>query len=240
MRFAILNQARWSIFAVGMVLAGALPASAQVTIIRPTASLPLIGVPYESPPPGAGCFDLASACVNPGAFTQTGVVSSGIVGSSQEIEAKVDYNATLTPPMGSTIIGSVALTGTVDYTVLGRSTLTEPGSFEIDVTGLSLSGALSLPGSLLDGKTLMVTLDGSNTSDGMTTITPDGGVFQITSFFDVFVDISLDIPTSPSTSVGPIRLDAVPEPSTWTMMLLGFAGLAFAACRRAQAAGSAV
>ena len=35
-------------------------------------------------------------------------------------------------------------------------------------------------------------------------------------------------------AVGDSRLSTVPEPSTWAMMLLGFAGLAFAGYRRSE------
>ena len=40
-----------------------------------------------------------------------------------------------------------------------------------------------------------------------------------------------------ATGVGPILVEAVavPEPATWAMMLLGFAGLGFAGHRRARA-----
>ncbi|HEY1453937.1 MAG TPA: PEP-CTERM sorting domain-containing protein [Roseiarcus sp.] len=182
---------------------------------------------------------MATACVNPGPFIQTSIVSNTFSGGNQEIIANVTYDATLTPIGLDTIIGSVALTGTVDETVMGRTSNAQTGAFTVDLTGLSLSGPLSLPSEpLLDGRTLAVGLDTSNpmdTSSGMTTITPDGAMFRINSFFDVFVDISLDLPppfTSPSTSVGPILLVAVPEPSTWAMLLIGFVGLAFAAYRR--------
>ena len=178
---------------------------------------------------------MATACVNPGPFVQTSIVSDVFSGGNQEIIANVTYDATLTPIMGSTIIGSVVLTGTVDETVIGRTSNTETGSFTVDITGLTLSGSLSLPSEpSLDGRTLTVGLDSSDTSSGTTTIAPDGPAFRINSFFDVFADISLDLTPlpSPSTSVGPILLVAVPEPSTWAMMLLGFAGLAFAAYRR--------
>ena len=61
---------------------------------------------------------------------------------------------------------------------------------------------------------------------------------MVNSFFDIFMDLTL-YETAGSltlmTSVGPIRVTAVPEPSTWAMMLIGFAGLAFAARRRAAA-----
>jgi hypothetical protein len=235
MRFVVSKRARSNIFAAGVALAGALPGSAQASVITPTASLPLVGVPYVSPGAGAGCFTVVTACVNPGPFIQTSVVSDMFSVAGQEIMANVTYDATLTPVGGTTIIGSVALTGTVDETVLGRTSNGETGSFTVDITGLTLSGPLSLPSEpLLNGKTLSVGLDTSDSSSGTTTITPDGGMFRINSFFDVFVDISLDIPSAPSTSVGPILLIAVPEPSTWAMMLIGFAGLAFAAIRRAK------
>jgi hypothetical protein len=237
MRFIGSKQARIGFLAAGVALSGALAGSAQASVVTPTASLPLIGVPYVSPPPGAGCFTIATACVNPGAFILTNPVMYSYSGGDQIITAGVTYDATLTPPMETNIIGSVDLTGTVEMKVLGRTSNTETGSFTVDLTELSLSGPLSLPGEpLLDGRTLMVGLDTANPSDtssGTTTIAPDGPAFKINSFFDVFVDITLDLPTtSPSTSVGPILLVAVPEPSTWAMALLGFAGLAFAAYRR--------
>src|SRR5208282_2568091 len=112
MRFVLSKRTHWSFLAAGVALAGALPGSAQASVIAPTASLPLLGVPYVSPPPGAGCFTIATACVNPGPFIQTSVVSDSIVAGNQEIVANVVYDATLTPPTGTPIIGSVALTGT--------------------------------------------------------------------------------------------------------------------------------
>jgi PEP-CTERM motif len=241
MQFLRSKQARFGFLATGVALSGALAGSAQSAVVTPTASLPLIGVPYVSPGAGAGCFTVATACVNPGPFIQTSIVSDTFSGGNQDIVANVTYDATLTPVGGTTIIGSVALTGTIDETVLGRTSNTETGSFTVDLTALTLSGPLSLPSvPLLDGRTLMVGLDTSNPSDtssGTTTVAADGPAFRINSFFDVFADITLDLPppfTSPSTSVGPILLVAVPEPSTWAMALLGFAGLGYAGYRRSM------
>jgi len=238
MRFSGLNYPRLSFLALGVLLSWSPGGSAQASVFTPTASLPLIGVPYVSPGAGAGCFTVASACVNPGPFIQTSVVSDTFSGGDQYIVADVTYDATLTPPGLTNIIGSVVLTGTVDETVFSRTSNSETGTFLVDITGLTLSGPLSLPGEpSLNGRTLMVGLDTSNPLDkssGKTTIAADGGGYKIDSFFDVFADITLDLPppfTSPSTSVGPIRLIAVPEPSTWATMLLGFAGLGFAAWR---------
>jgi PEP-CTERM motif len=235
MRFSGLKDARFSFLAAGAALFGALGGAAQASVVTPTASLPLIGIPYVSPGAGAGCFVIATACVNPGPFIQTSVVSDTFSGGDQYIVADVTYDATLTPPGETNIIGSVSLTGTVDETVFSRTSNSETGTFAVDLTGLTLTGSLSLPGNPLNGRMLTVGLDPSDSSSGMTTIAPYGAEFKIYSFFDVFADITLDLPpplTSPSTSVGPIFLVAVPEPSTWAMMLLGFAGLAFAAYRR--------
>ncbi len=229
MRIAISKHGRSAIVA-GLAAAGALMGPAAASVVRPTASLPLIDVPYISPT-GAGCFTVAIVCVTPGPFVQTSATSS-FDAAGQEIIANAVYGATLTlpPPAPDTPIGSVALHGTIDETVLGRTNDGELGTFATDITGLSLTGTLMLPpGNPLDGAPVFVTLDG--TSEGKTTITAEGGLFRINSFFDVFVEISIPGATSPP--VGPITLVAVPEPSTWAMLLTGFAGLGFAGWRRA-------
>jgi hypothetical protein len=238
-RFAVSNKTCLSFVAAGVAFAGALSGSAEGSVIRPTASLPLLGVPYISPT-GAGCFTLASVCVTPGAFVQTSATSVFVPANGlllpavQDIVATATYDATLTPLVGNTVIGSIAFTGTVDETVLDRTSDSETGSFTTDITGLKLSGPLSLPSNpSLDGLTIVATLDTSHTSSGTTGITADGSVFKIDSFFDVFIDVSLPS-AGLSTSVGPIPLVAVPETSTWAMMLLGFVGLVFAGYRRAR------
>jgi PEP-CTERM motif len=245
MRIALSKHASLVLVAVGLVAAGG---SAKAAVFLPSPSLPLIGVPYMSPNGGAGCFDVASACVTPGLFYETSVVSSifvpamGMLPAVQDIIADATYSATLTPIGGNMIIGSVSLTGTVDETVEGRTSNTQTGTFATDLTGVSLSGKLMLPGTPLNGDTLDVMLNGSKTSSGTTTISSMGPPFRIDSFFDIFVDVSLvnmKGDTIASTSVGPVLVVAVPEPSTWAMMLIGFAGLGFAACRRARVAALA-
>jgi hypothetical protein len=244
MRIVVSKHACSALVAAVLAVAGALTGAAQATVYLTSPSLPLIGVPYISPS-GAGCFDIAMACVTPGAFTLTSIVSSTFVPGDglllpavQDAVADATYDATLTPIVGNTIVGSVSLKGVVDERIKGRTSDTETGIFATDITGLSLSGELMLSGGgPLDGATLMVTLGGSP-STGTTTITADGSVFKIDSFFDVFIDVSIP-GTTLSKSVGPILLVAVPEPSTWAMVLIGFAGLSFAARRPSRAAAPA-
>jgi hypothetical protein len=96
----------------------------------------------------------------------------------------------------------------VNEAVIGRTSNTETGSFTTEITALDLTGALALPGSQFNGVILDLALGGP-TSSGATSITQDGDLFKIDSFFDVFVDVSL-VGTGFSKSVGPIQLVAVP------------------------------
>jgi len=201
----------------------------KAAIVSDSPSLPLLGVPYTSPT-GAGCFTLAGVCVTPGTFVLTSTVSSTFTVAGQDIVADASYDGTLTT-LGGALIGSFSLTGTVEELVLGRTSDTELGSWTTDLVMMSLSGPVL-------GHTLTATQDPTNPSTGLTSIESiDVGNqqrFRIDSFFDVFIDVSLS-GTGLSASVGPISVEAVPEPPVWTLMILGFAGLAFAGRSRLAA-----
>jgi hypothetical protein len=228
MGIAASRRACWIIAAVGFVVAEAQSGPGKASIISSSPSLPLVGVPYVAMGAGAGCFPTANICISQGRLIQTSVVSSTFNIDGQDIVTNAAFDGTLTT-LGGTPLGPISLTGTVEEEVEGRTFSTETGSFTTDLTDLSLIGPLS-------GNTLTVTLDGSNPSAGMTTITPTSGEYRIDSFFDVFVDLTLDQVPPLAASVGPIRLIAVPEPATWAMMLIGFAGLCAGYRRRAGAA----
>jgi hypothetical protein len=242
MRNAISKQGRSAAVAAGLAVAVALTGSAHADVITTSPSLPLIGVPYISPT-GAGCFTVG-VCVTPGAFVQISATSKfvpaqGMLPAVQDIIAQATYSATLTlaPPLPPTTIGSVALTGTVDETVLDRTSNTEIGTFITDITSLDLTGTLMLPpDNPLDGATLVATLDPSELSSGTTSITPLGQntpEFVISSFFDIFIDLSVPSLGLSRSGIGVTVVAGVPEPATWAMMLIGFTGLGFAAHRRA-------
>ncbi len=209
-------------------------AAAEADFVSSTPTLPVLGVPYTSTT-GVGCFPAAGVCALPGTLTFNTVVPTPpgpppFNASGQDIVSNVTYVGTLTD-LANTTIGSLTLTVTVEQEVLGRTFDTETGTWTTELVSLSLSGPVL-------GHTLTLDLDPSQTSSGTTSIVPlSDGTFRISSFFDVFVELTLDTPTPLHASRGPIELTlspvvAVPEPSTWAMMLLGFAGIGFVAYRR--------
>jgi hypothetical protein len=227
MPFALSTLKRSGFAAAGVIAAGLMSGPAAAEVVTGSPSLPLIGVSYVSPNGGAGCFTVANVCVTPGALTMTSTVSSNFLPAVQDIVANVTYDGAVTGAINE----GVVLTGTVEEQVIGRMSNTELGSFQVDVTNLDLSGTVA-------GHTLQLMLTTGATSTGTTSIVADGNQFRIDSFFDVFVDLSL-VGTGLSTTGREIQLVAVPETSTWAMMLAGFAGLGLAVTRRAGRSAAA-
>jgi hypothetical protein len=143
---------------------------------------------------------------------------------SDEIES---FNAVATA-MASFLGGSfvpVTLSGSVQMTAFNKIGNTT-GTFSTQVTGLNLSGGGAM---LRQSPTLA--------SDGETTVTDiGGGEFQIHSFFDVFVELSLDDGTTWTPSIGPTHkeLTSSPEPAAGLLTAAGLAiGILFRGIRRA-------
>lgn len=215
---------RSAIGPLALAAAFAIAGTARAEIVSATPALPLLGDPYTASV-GAGCFIAAGYCVANGSLTLTSLVSSKFENTSQVILTDADYSATLSTLAG-TVIGPVNLTGTVEQTVIGRTTATATGSWSTIIDALSLNGPVL-------GDTLTLTLDTGNPSSGTTSIDSIGttGDFAIDSFLAVYADVSLNSPTPLHTSVGPIVLTATPAPEPDTLALFAMPLLLLAAAR---------
>lgn len=229
MAFAASKRVRLAQFATLLGLVGGMPGPSTASyVIESTASFPVIPMSFASPT-GAGCFDVAMVCVTPGTFTLTSANSS-FSGGNQDITGMATYTGSLTPLIGNTSVGDFTLTGPVDLEVFGRTSNMQTGTWNTELTSLSLSGPLDItdltpPYGALNGHTLLATL-GSHPSTGMLSIVESvpPGEYGISSFFDVFIDVSLK-GTGLSTSVGPIAIAGIPEPPTWMLLIGGFGAL---------------
>jgi hypothetical protein len=85
---------------------------------------------------------------------------------------------------------------------------------------------------MLGGNKLEVVQDADNPSLGQTTIARFGSKFQITSFFDIFVDINLDSVPPLTTGRGPLHVELVPMPEPAGLALIVLPLLGLAALRR--------
>ncbi len=182
---------------------------------------------------GVGCFPTAGLCVSPGTFILTSPVASVFNPSGQDITTNIDYVGTLTT-LSNVPIGPVQLSGSFEQEVLGRTFSTETGSWTTDVVGLSLSGPVL-------GNTLTSTMDPSQSSTGTTSITPMGPVFRIDSFFDVFVELSLNSVPPLNAQRGPIEVVATtPLPAALPLFATGLGAMGLLGWRRKRKSAAAI
>jgi hypothetical protein len=177
--------------------------SALAAVISGTPTLPLLGVPYSSAT-GVGCFPTAGFCIEAGSLTFTALSSKSFNTSGEDLTMQASYTGTLTDTSDH-ILGPLLLTGSVEEEVLGRTFSTETGSWNTKLVSLALSGPLQ-------GHTLSLGL-GASDSTATDSIDPiGGGLYQIDSFFDVFVDLTLDTNTPLHATRGPVLLTLQPTP----------------------------
>jgi hypothetical protein len=177
---------------------------ALAAVITSTPTLPLLGVPYSSAT-GVGCFPTAGFCIEAGSLTFTALSSNNFDMSGENLTMQATYTGTLTDSSDHPL-GPVTLTGSVEEEVLGRTFSTETGSWNTKLLSLALSGPLQ-------GHTLSLGL-GASDSTGTDSIDPIGdGSFRIDSFFDVFVDLTLDSLPPLHATRGPVLLTLPPTPT---------------------------
>jgi hypothetical protein len=139
-----------------------------------------------------------------------------------QIQAQLRVLAGLTPGTGYSqldVTGAAALDGVLDVTLLlseSFSTL-EPGDTFAIMSYASRSGDFT-----------SFDFDGASCSSGGSDIWSCGDSKPITFEEEFPKSNTLDLVVAAGS------ISAVPEPSTWAMMLLGFTGLGFAAYRRTR------
>jgi hypothetical protein len=121
------------------------------------------------------------------------------------------------------------LTGPVSVEAFGKDG-NVTGTFNTQMTSMDLTGTIL-------GNPVEIMLDPANPTTGQTSITSvGGGLYQITSFFDVFTELSLDggntfIPQNNGPSV--VNLEPLPEPTSISLLGVGV----FALLRRRSRSG---
>jgi len=184
------------------------------------------------PPPG-GVYTLAPSCVavacvgdiRVSGFNNTSVAIVPPAPGDEVVQATAVLNANVFQNAGGspgTLLGPLALNGTMDFTYFGRNFSTPTGTFNAEITAFDFFGIFA-------GHTVEVKNNPGSPSTGQTTITPlgPGGPFEVSSFFDVFAELSIDggpfIPGPPHHTV---LSAAVPEPGSSGLAVFGLMGLA--------------
>ncbi len=228
-----MRISRSSLFLVALlaVICGIVPV-ASADIIQSSPSMPPQGGAYTAPPV---CVQLgigSGVCVvNPALYGFNGTTRS-IDLSGESIDSNILFSASVYTNVGGhpgAFLAPLNASGPIGIFYAGRTSDSEEGTFMSSLTELDLTGTFNA--GMLGTHSLEVTL-GPMTSSGPTTISPWGSDFRISSFFDVFAEISID---GGPPMAGPMRtftLQPVPEPGTVSLMALGLLGVTAGDLRR--------
>lgn len=214
-----------SVLVVSIIAAGLTAARADV--IEPNATLP----------PPTGVYTLPLICIPAVCVANTRIfgfhnTSDQLVGGNEQVvttaifAGDVYQNNVGTP---GAFLGALAAPGTLDITYFGRNFTTPLGTFNAEITDFMFAGSLN-------GHTFESMRNPSQTSSGQTTITQlPGGEYRVSSFFDVFSELSIDgRPFVPEPERVEVLTGEIPEPGTATFGFLGAGGLCLLRFRRSR------
>lgn len=208
----------------GLIVLSAGFTIARADVVQPTATLPPPGGVYTLPFVCLSAVCLANARVS-NFVTTLDLLSGG----NELVTATAIFSADIFQNNGGSAgaaLGPLSVGGTMNFTYFGRSLSIPLGTFNAQITDFDFAGTFN-------GRPFEVRQNPLQASTGQTTIlaVPNTLTYQVSSFFDVFAELSLDGgPFVP----GPERhapLTEVPEPGSAGLLLLGLAGIAGIAFR---------
>ena len=207
-----------AIIMLGLAIPGTEMAQGSVISNTPDPLPP--GSAFVTTSGGAGCFPNVSVCVIGGTLSNFSNITSTFGLSGQELHFTGVFTSMLVD-LSNHPLGSVSFQGSISETIFGRTSAAQLGTWNTQITSLDLTGTFQ-------GSTLQVMQDTDHPTLGQTTIAAFGEKFEITSFFDIFVDIELASVPPLTTGGGPLHaeLQAVPEPGSLALLLLPLIGLA--------------
>jgi hypothetical protein len=200
--------------------------AARADLLEPTATLP---------PPNV-LYGLPLICITPVCLENTSVsgfqdTSDMVVTGNEVVTANATFAAEIFQNSGGSPgadLGPISITGTMSFIYFGRTLATPLGTFNAQITDFDFNG-------MFNGHPFEFKQNPGMASTGQTTVNqvPGSGLYQISSFFDVFTELSLD---GGAFVPGPERdstaTSALPEPGSAGLAALGLLGLAKIALRR--------
>ncbi len=190
--------------------------------------------PTPTLPPTVGVYTLGPACIPQVCLTNITVgdfqgTTSTFDPTGQAVDTGAVFGADIYQNNGGSpgaLLGSVSTLGTLGLFYSGRESDSELGTFDAQITELVFVGAFN-------GHTFEIQQNPSQTSTGVTTIAENLPGYRVSSFFDVYAEVSID---GGSFVPGPVRqadlTSPVPEPSTLILLLTTLLAVAFAARKR--------
>lgn len=195
-------------------------------LLAPAAFAGLIESSPELPPANAvyvvpdTCISVV--CLENIQLSIVDVINNQIIGSDDVTVSDVDQTANVFVNNSGTpgaFISPISLTGQADITYLDRDTLSDSGTFDALLTSLNLSGSFT---GVTGAHQVAEMLNPLQPSTGVTTVQQlSPTTWQVSSFFDVFAELSLDGgPFVP----GPERSASLaPEPANYLPIGAGLA-----------------
>jgi MYXO-CTERM domain-containing protein len=213
--------------------------------------------PTAALPPIDGSYSLDPLCITPVCLADIGIsgfqiTGDTISGGNELVQTTAVFSAeVLQNNLGSpgAPIGFVSLQGTVDFTWFNRTDPDQTGTFTGQITGFDFAGQFN-------GNSFEFMQNPNEASTGSATVTEKIGnsqtiiwspkvpfitsslptSFQVTSFFDIFAELSLNGgPFVPGPDRDASLVSATPEPGSAGLALLSLLGVGGMALRRRSA-----